>query len=283
MRPIRRIVLGIDLGPGCRDVWREGCAVARLFDAELHVVHALEEVSHDAPEFPAAARWAEGRLNEMVRAGRDAGARCSPHFLIRAADPALTLLDAARDLDADLIVIGAGAPAGLSRVIFGNSAEQVVREATTPVWVVRPGRGRSCFDRVVAAVDPVTPHRETIDAAGRVARGCDAHLLVVTIAPGSADHDGDAALAARLRAATAGTAAEALDVEVRVRHAAKAAAGLITVADEVGADLLVMGESGVRGVRRLFERDAVEKVLRVAPCSILRVPAAPSPAALEVA
>ena len=32
MEPVQRILLALDLAPGCRSVWEEACAVARLFE-----------------------------------------------------------------------------------------------------------------------------------------------------------------------------------------------------------------------------------------------------------
>ena len=62
-------------------------------------------------------------------------------------------------------------------------------------------------------------------------------------------------------------------------EAARSPAGLSAeLVDAVWSDrvdLLVMGESGRGNMTRLLEGNTVEKVLRVAPCSILRVNPAP--------
>ena len=50
---------------------------------------------------------------------------------------ARAILRAARKAKADLIVIGTHGRRGLSRVLMGSDAEQVVREATMPVLLVR--------------------------------------------------------------------------------------------------------------------------------------------------
>lgn len=262
MKPIQRVLLGLDLTSACHDVWTEACAVSRLLDAKVHIVHVLEEASSDSG-FAVLARGAEGQLNDLVRACREQGARISPHYFIRGGDPASAVLACARDLDADLIVIGAGARVGVGRVIFGSSAERIVREAEPPVWVVHPGQSRTRFERVLAAVDPVSPQREVIHAAGLVARAGRGRLQLLAIAPArGAD---DAPIHARLREAITGTAAEALDVQLEVRHAPKPAPELVLAAERANADLLVMGDTGRRGWRRLLEGNTVEKMLRNAP------------------
>lgn len=55
---------------------------------------------------------------------------------------------------------------------------------------------------------------------------------------------------------------------------------IVTVARQTGADVLVMGTHGRRGFRRLVLGSVAERVLRIAPCPVLMVPAqsAPTPA-----
>jgi nucleotide-binding universal stress UspA family protein len=53
--------------------------------------------------------------------------------LVISGDPAERVLDAARDLDADLIVMGTHGRRGLSHLVLGSVAERVVRESPIPV------------------------------------------------------------------------------------------------------------------------------------------------------
>ncbi|AOK15102.1 universal stress protein UspA [Burkholderia cepacia] len=56
---------------------------------------------------------------------------------------------------------------------------------------------------------------------------------------------------------------------------------ILVVARETGADLIVMGTHGRRGFQRLFLGSVAERVLRLATCPVLMIPArcAPQPAA----
>jgi nucleotide-binding universal stress UspA family protein len=80
---------------------------------------------------------------------------------------------------------------------------------------------------------------------------------------------------------------EALDVlgpTLAVRHGEHAADAVLDYAGEVGADLLVLGTHGRRGVRHLLIGSVAEEVVRRAPCPVLTVPnaarrTAPSPTA----
>jgi nucleotide-binding universal stress UspA family protein len=52
-------------------------------------------------------------------------------------DPATEILQAAKDVQADLIVMGTHGRAGASRVLMGSVAEQVLRRASCPVLTVK--------------------------------------------------------------------------------------------------------------------------------------------------
>ncbi|MEP0548882.1 MAG: universal stress protein [Rhodothermales bacterium] len=68
---------------------------------------------------------------------------------------------------------------------------------------------------------------------------------------------------------------EALDVigpEVVVRRGEVAAEVLLDYVREVGADLVVVGTHGRRGVRHLLAGSVAEEVVRLAPCPVLTVP-----------
>lgn len=52
---------------------------------------------------------------------------------------------------------------------------------------------------------------------------------------------------------------------------APAAPAIVRVAEEVGADLIVMGTRGMTGVKHLLLGSVAERTLRLAPCSVLTV------------
>ena len=57
--------------------------------------------------------------------------------LVRSGSPAIEIIAAAKELDADVIVISTHGYTGLTHVFLGSVAEHVVRRAPCPVLVVR--------------------------------------------------------------------------------------------------------------------------------------------------
>ena len=61
--------------------------------------------------------------------------------LVISGDPAEQVLETARGLDADLIVMGTHGRRGLSHLVLGSVAERVVRESPIPVLTARSTAG----------------------------------------------------------------------------------------------------------------------------------------------
>lgn len=55
--------------------------------------------------------------------------------LVRVGDPATVIVETARDLEADLIVLGTHGRQGLERLLKGSVAESVLRQATCGVFI----------------------------------------------------------------------------------------------------------------------------------------------------
>ena len=86
-----------------------------MVDDEERLKHALESMHEQLPERDF------GKLQVDVRFG----------------DPGSVVADRAKELDADLIVIGSHGRSGLARLMLGSVAERVTRLASCPVLVVK--------------------------------------------------------------------------------------------------------------------------------------------------
>ncbi|MBI3272904.1 MAG: universal stress protein [Planctomycetes bacterium] len=114
--------------------------LARLYESELVLVHAVTLPSLDAACTPGPHPDLDGIMQEVLRpylehlasAGLRARARLSK------LGPARAILDAAREENADLIAMTTHGRAGISRWMFGSVAQKVLSHCGCPVLVVRP-------------------------------------------------------------------------------------------------------------------------------------------------
>jgi nucleotide-binding universal stress UspA family protein len=139
---VQRIFIPTDFSPHSEHALEVAFEMASAFGARLQVFHCFQEVKGaqapvgSAGLDPAIRDSAEDALNQQLKRfdsyGVDVDLDLQPGMF-----PATALLDAARKSTADLIVLGTHGRSGLKRVLLGSVAEEVVREATCPVVMVK--------------------------------------------------------------------------------------------------------------------------------------------------
>jgi nucleotide-binding universal stress UspA family protein len=116
-------------------------ALAGGAEAELVLVHVDEpDVPGVHPVGEVATRQAQARAEAVLASYRERLERSGLRVRVAGRfgrDPAHELLSAAREHGADLIAMASHGRTGLRRWRFGSVAERVLREATTPLLVVR--------------------------------------------------------------------------------------------------------------------------------------------------
>jgi nucleotide-binding universal stress UspA family protein len=110
--------------------------LANELDGQALVVH----VTHGTARRSAAPTL--GQARELRRLGRflqRLGGTRRGWTLVRAGDPAAELLAAARELDAELLVVGSRGLREIGSALLGSVSSEMMREAPCPVIVVPPG------------------------------------------------------------------------------------------------------------------------------------------------
>jgi nucleotide-binding universal stress UspA family protein len=97
-------------------------------------------------------------IDQELRAADLAG-RIQFYVHVRIGKPADELLGLARDIGADLIIVGSKGLTGVERIVLGSVSEKVVREARCTVEVARP----KTYDYVeLSHIVEVAPHRSYV-------------------------------------------------------------------------------------------------------------------------
>jgi universal stress protein A len=139
MAPLHTILHPTDFSPRAECALQLACALARDYGARLVLLHV-------APSPPLT--YGEGVMpvdtGAYLREARDQLAALQlPADNVRAerrfesGEPALEIVRVAKDLKADLIVMGTHGRSGLSRILMGSTAEKVLRQATCPVLTMK--------------------------------------------------------------------------------------------------------------------------------------------------
>lgn len=147
MSKIRRILCPTDFSPTANVAVDYAVAMARSFQAELVLLHVIPELNYPirglgmAAAFPHLREEVHLRAKEhLTQVHQKLGSDLAVKEEIRDGAPHDMILAAAKDLGADMIVMGTHGYTGLKHALLGSAAERVVRLSTCPVLTVRhPG------------------------------------------------------------------------------------------------------------------------------------------------
>ncbi len=137
-----RILIALDDSAIAAHAAEVGTELAMSLKAQAALVYVVEP----APALQTdsgipAAEWLATLKREghafLATAAQRTGVPPAWQFL-REGKPADQILAAAREWDADVIVIGTHGRSGVSRLVLGSTAESVVRHASCPVLVIKP-------------------------------------------------------------------------------------------------------------------------------------------------
>jgi nucleotide-binding universal stress UspA family protein len=136
----------IDFSPHSRDSLRYAVPLAGKFHASLHLVYVVEptvypadlgfgQVVYPAFEEELIEKGKEG-LQSLLR--EEVGSSAESTAVVRTGKPHQEILLEADERGADLIVMATHGHAGVEHILFGSTAERIVRHAKCPVLTIRP-------------------------------------------------------------------------------------------------------------------------------------------------
>lgn len=141
-RPFRTVLCAVDRSDTARRALDYAMAITRRGGGRLVVVHVVEHIADEDPQFAhhfdvaECFRPLEPALREhyLRLIPEEARTACQAQVELRFGKASREILDAAGTCGAELVVAGA---AGAS-ALFGSTAHEIVRGATVPVLVVPP-------------------------------------------------------------------------------------------------------------------------------------------------
>lgn len=145
---VRSILVPTDFSECARHAVPVAASLARLLGAGVVCLHVVEPVAQPVGWTPVGEPMPVAELGEQLE---ESAARDLPAFskseefaglnvedVIVRGEPAAEIVRVAEERGAGLIVISSRGRSGLGRILFGSTAESVVRHARCPVLVVKP-------------------------------------------------------------------------------------------------------------------------------------------------
>lgn len=268
--------------------------LAQALRAQLELLHVVETTP--ITDLPAPLRDALGAraLQQQIEEARRQLERQAEQTLsgeaiawqcrVETGKDFVAIIRGARQSAADLIVLGAHGSHALRDLFLGSTAEKVVRKGDRPVLVVKKPT-LAPYRRVLVATDFSAAARQALLIALPLAPEARFDLLNVQTPWG----EGLPSLAGiedptrqRYQQQLGDWVASSMTGWLRgiafgarpcLRHVRQGRPGILIpqMAEELGADLLVMGSAGLSGLASILLGSVAEHVLRAAPCDLLLV------------
>jgi nucleotide-binding universal stress UspA family protein len=142
MIEIQKILVPTDFSEYSQHAVKYAVALAQSFKAKLYVVHVWDQSIAVGPtETFHTEIWVEAeksekeRLNQVTQGLRTEGIDAESVFVSGTAY--IEIAKTAKELDVDLITLATHGRSGLSHLVFGSTAEKIIRLAPCPVLVVK--------------------------------------------------------------------------------------------------------------------------------------------------
>lgn len=208
---------------------------------------------------------ARERIEALAAAAREAGVALQTRAR-RGPEPFREIVDEAVAAHADLTIVRRRGRRGLlANLLVGDMVRNVVAHAPCDVLVV-PRAARLWTQRVLVAIDPATRDLAPVRTAAAVAAESALPLTVVCVAEpaaGTLESTGQALEQAESAARESGVAVDAL---ARVGRAHEQILG---AAQQLGADLVVIGRHGSDGLTPPWFGGVAQKVVALADRPVL--------------
>lgn len=292
MKTIRSILATTDLSEATDDVLRSAAGLASLLDAELHVIHSFDLQSRPYSPNDPATTFA-GRIEQAQRALKDQMRRATPPGVRLASSEVVifaahrAILERAREVEADLIVLGPHRRRGAVEEFLGTTTDGVIRGAACPCLIVR-GPITLPLRRTLVAVDLSPPSLHALEYGLGWADSLRPHpdgepgrpeVEVLHVLPPQLDPVGlpfsEESIISELRREVDDQLADLtsadLDVQVELVRSDDVAGEILSKSDR-GVDLLVLSTHGHGSVARALVGSVASTVARRARCPILIVP-----------
>ncbi len=145
MSLIKKILVPVDFSEYSKDALKYAVQFAKQFNAKLYIIYVIEPVIYPADfsmgqvAIPSLENDIKNRADEemdsLIKSLVDPSLETEK--IIKTGKPFVEIIETARDLDADIIIMATHGHTGVEHLLFGSTAEKVVRKAPCPVLTLR--------------------------------------------------------------------------------------------------------------------------------------------------
>jgi len=209
--------------------------------------------------------------------------------LAQAEDPTCAILEEVAKGGHDLVVLMTHGRGGLSRLVWGSVAEQVVRRCPVPTLLKNPKHEREAvaLRKLLVPLDGTEAADSVLEWVTAFCIPLQAEATLLTAIWNEPEQFREEEKRSRVRAEAVllprvrELEREGVKTKSLVKTMRNPAEVILEVAQEAGVDLIAMATEGRTGIHRWFQGSVAEAVLRISPLPVLLVRAQPVGSALS--
>jgi universal stress protein A len=140
---IKKVLVPIDFSDYSKSALKYAVNFSKLFNAEIILIYVVEPVIYP-PDFSMGqiampslnTEWDERAKDELDKLAKSE-ISTSVKTILKTGKPFVEIIETAKEENIDLIIIATHGHTGVEHILFGSTAEKVVRKAPCPVLTLR--------------------------------------------------------------------------------------------------------------------------------------------------
>jgi nucleotide-binding universal stress UspA family protein len=142
---IKKVLVPIDFSDYSKSALKYAVNFAKSFNADIILIYVVEPVIYP-PDFSMGqiampsinTEWDDRAKDELQKLAKsEIAGVASVKTVIKTGKPFVEIIETAKEEDIDLIIIATHGHSGVEHILFGSTAEKVVRKAPCPVLTLR--------------------------------------------------------------------------------------------------------------------------------------------------
>jgi nucleotide-binding universal stress UspA family protein len=286
---IEKILCPVDFFPGSEAALKYAIALAKNYEASLHIVHVVPPVTSLLPLPKNRANLvkaehdeAELRLARMAKAARTAKVPVTTEVRLGEVDH--EILSAIGETGAALVVAGTHGRRGFQHWLIGSVCERLLRKVPVPIMTIGGARKAAAvpdIKRVLIAVDLSEGSADAVSFGFSIAQECQSAVTLLHVADFVMGDISDQykqslleGVRLELQKLIPPEAPNWCDIKTLVEFGVPYNV-ILNMAEKEKADIIVLGTHGHTMLDRTILGSNAERVIRGASAPVLAVPAKP--------
>lgn len=279
MKLLEKILMPVDVNKDYNQQLELGIKIATEFNSEISVMYVLPDSDVHPEIISLLTNYVSETLNKLVDAFKAKQILCGNPLILKG-NTTDKILQAAKDEEVNLILVGSGNKEEQEEFQLGTTAEKLISLSDIPVWAAKSNQ-KTDISNILCPVDFSDASKRALKNAILLSNSFEADLTILSV------YEPFVNTSPRLKIdqkATNIELAAQCQKEMQtflnkfdlkgVKHEVKVEAGvphkkILQAINELKCDLLVMGTNGRSAFSRIVLGSVTEKVIRTLPCSFV--------------